>query len=43
MVQAMMVQFDTNGNGQLDEAERPALRLFIQNSPLFPAQLNNSF
>ena len=43
MVQAMLLQFDANGNGKLDDAERPALRTFIQSSAMFPPQLNNTF
>ncbi len=43
MVKTMIENFDKNGNGKIDDEERPALRTFIQTSGFFPAQLNNSF
>jgi hypothetical protein len=43
IVQALLKQFDKNENGRIDNDERPPLRAFMRASPLFPAQLNNSF
>ena len=43
LIQTMITNFDKNGNGKIDDEERPALRTFIQSSAFFPAQLNNSF
>ncbi|MDB6053680.1 MAG: hypothetical protein JWN25_1203 [Verrucomicrobiales bacterium] len=43
LVDALFKQFDKNENGKIDDDERPALRTFIQNSPIFPPQLNNTF
>jgi len=42
-VKAMLDRFDTNGDSQIDAAERPELRGFIKDRGWLPGGLNNSF
>lgn len=43
LVKAMFDRFDKNGDGQLQEEERPELRRFIKQSEWLPGGLNNTF
>lgn len=42
-VKSLLQRFDKNGNGQIEEEERPDLRRFVRASEWGQANLNNSF